>query len=459
MSLFNRGQTEKKNEKSRQQKLSYTAYDNPYVDQLSEHYKTRLLNETNLEKLTSLSQGEMRHTIERLVSQFMAEEKVIISRRDKETLLTRLIDESVGFGPLEPLLNDPDITEILINGHKEVYIEKDGQLTLTDLQFRDEAHVRHIIDRVVAPIGRRIDESSPMVDARLKDGSRVNAVIPPISLNGALVSIRKFRKDPYRMSDLIGFDSLNDAMAQFLEAVVKAKLNVLISGGTGSGKTTLLNALARAIPDGERVITIEDSAELKLDRPNVVGMEARPPNVEGKGEINIRQLVRNALRMRPDRIIVGEVRGAEAFDMLQAMNTGHEGSLTTVHANSPTDALKRVEGMVIMAGMELPAHIIREYIVGALDVIVQGTRLTDGKRKLVSISEVVTNDDGSVRVQEIFKFQRLGIGENGEVLGRFTPTGVVPHCLERLQVFGETIDESIFRNEQEVVLSGSIYSV
>lgn len=459
MTLFNRGQMQKTTEEKAHQKMPYTSYDNPYVNQLIAHYKTRLLNETNLEQLTSLTQGEMRLTIERLISQFMAEEKVIISRRDKETLLTRIIDESVGFGPLEPLLNDPDITEILINGHKEVYIEKDGKLTLTDLQFRDEAHVRHIIDRVVAPIGRRIDESSPMVDARLKDGSRVNAVIPPISLNGALVSIRKFRKDPYRMEDLIGFDSLNDEMAQFLEAVVHAKLNVLISGGTGSGKTTLLNALARAIPHGERVITIEDSAELRLDRPNVVGMEARPPNVEGKGEISIRQLVRNALRMRPDRIIVGEVRGAEAFDMLQAMNTGHEGSLTTVHANSPRDALKRVEGMVVMAGMELPAHIIREYIVGALDIIVQGTRLTDGKRKLISVSEVVTNEDGSVLIQEIFKFQRHGIGENGEVLGRFIPTGVIPHCLERLNVFGAAIDESIFRTEQEVVLSGSVYSV
>ncbi|WP_419865704.1 CpaF family protein [Bacillus dakarensis] len=439
--------------------INYSTYGSPYIEELIEHYKARLLKETNLEQLTSLSQGERRLAIERLISQFMTEEKVVISKSDKENLLTRLIDESVGFGPLEPLLNDDEITEILINGHKEVYIEKRGQLQLTNLQFRDEDHVRHIIDRVVAPLGRRIDESSPMVDARLHDGSRVNAVIPPVSLNGTLISIRKFRADPFRMSDLIEFGSLNESMAQFIQAAVFSKMSVLISGGTGSGKTTLLNALARAIPNGERVITIEDSAELRLDRPNVVGMEARPPNVEGKGEITIRQLVRNALRMRPDRIIVGEVRGAEAFDMLQAMNTGHEGSLTTVHANSPLDALKRVEGMVIMAGMDLPSKVIREYIVGALDLIVQGTRLPDGQRKLVSISEVVKRPDGSADIQEIFKFKRTGIDGDGKVLGYFTPTGIIPDCLDRLRVFGADIDESIFAAEEEVSVNDHIYTL
>ncbi|MBT2691240.1 CpaF family protein [Bacillus sp. ISL-47] len=457
MSLFKR--TEKHHPESSTSKVSYSTYDSPYIEELIEHYKNRLLRETNLEQLTSLTQGEMRLAIERLISQFMTEEKVIISRGDKETLLTRLIDESVGFGPLEPLLSDDEITEILINGHNEVYIEKKGQLQLTNLQFRDEAHVRHIIDRVVAPLGRRVDESSPMVDARLQDGSRVNAVIPPVSLNGTLISIRKFRADPFKMSDLIEFGSLNEAMAQFINAAVFAKMSVLISGGTGSGKTTLLNALARSIPSGERVITIEDSAELKLDRPNVVGMEARPPNVEGTGEITIRQLVRNALRMRPDRIIVGEVRGSEAFDMLQAMNTGHEGSLTTVHANSPLDALKRVEGMVIMAGMDLPSKVIREYIVGALDLIIQGTRLPDGQRKLVSISEVVKNPNGEAEIQEIFKFKRTGIDGNGNILGYFTPTGVIPKCLDRLRIFGADIDESIFHAEEEVRDSDHIYSL
>ncbi|GIN62487.1 type II secretion system protein E [Robertmurraya siralis] len=458
MSLFNRSEKKIENA-SKEGPVHYSSYDSHYVDELLEHYKTRLLRETNLEQLTSLTQGEMRLAIERMISQFMSEEKVIISRRDKEILLTRLIDESVGLGPLEPLLQDDEITEILINGHSQVYIEKKGQLQLTGIQFRDEAHVRHIIDRVVAPLGRRVDESSPMVDARLPDGSRVNAVIPPVSLNGTLISIRKFRADPYQMSDLLDFGSLNEAMAQFIQAAVFAKMSVLISGGTGSGKTTLLNALARAIPSGERVITIEDSAELKLGRPNVVGMEARPPNVEGTGEITIRQLVRNALRMRPDRIIVGEVRGAEAFDMLQAMNTGHEGSLTTVHANSPLDALKRVEGMVVMAGMDLPSKVIREYIVGALDLIIQGTRLPDGQRKLISISEVVKRPNGEAEIQEIFRFKRTGIDSDGKVLGYFTPTGIVPHCLERLQVFGAAIDESIFQAEEEVKNSDYIYSL
>lgn len=459
MSLFNRQGDKTQRDSTLESQISYAAYDSPYVEELIEHYKARLLRETNLEQLTSLSQGEMRLAIERLISQFMTEEKVIISRRDKETLLTRLIDESVGFGPLEPLLQDEDITEILINGHDQVYIEKRGRLQLTDLQFRDEAHVRHIIDRVVAPLGRRIDESSPMVDARLKDGSRVNAVIPPVSLNGTLISIRKFKPDPYKITDLIEFESLNEQMSTFIKAAVHSKLSILISGGTGSGKTTLLNALARFIPHGERVVTIEDSAELKLARPNVVGLEARPANVEGTGEITIRQLVRNALRMRPDRIIVGEVRGSEAFDMLQAMNTGHEGSLTTVHANSPLDALKRVEGMVIMAGMDLPPKIIREYITGALDLIVQGTRLPDGQRKLVSISEIVSKPNGDTELQEIFKFKRTGIDGEGKVLGYFTPTGIIPACLDRLRVFGADIDESIFDAEEEEKERDHIYTI
>ncbi|WP_432775979.1 CpaF family protein [Brevibacillus gelatini] len=417
---------------------------NPYIDELAEHYKTRLLRETNLERLTSLGSQEMRVAIERLVSQYMSEEKVVIPRSEKELLLTRLINESVGLGPLEPLLADPEITEISINGHNTVYIEKRGRLELTDLKFRDEEHLRHIVDRIVAPLGRRIDESSPMVDARLKDGSRVNAVIPPISLNGTLVSIRKFRKEPYLMEDLQQFGSFDEAMSRYIQAVVEAKMNVLISGGTGSGKTTLLNAAARAIPHYERIITIEDSAELKLTHPNCVGLEARPPNMEGKGEITIRQLVRNSLRMRPDRIIVGEVRGAEAFDMLQAMNTGHEGSLTTVHANSPLDAFNRLEGMVVMAGMDLPSAIIREYIVSALDIIVQVMRLSDGTRKIVSISEVAKAEGKRVEVQEIFRFHRTGIGSKGEVLGYFTPTGIIPRSLERLNVYGIDLDESMF---------------
>ncbi|RLL46512.1 CpaF family protein [Oceanobacillus piezotolerans] len=437
-----------------------TPYDNPYIEKLSDYYKKRLLNETNLEQLTSLDPGKMRIAIERIINQFMSEEKVVISQRDKEQLLTQIIDESVGFGPLQPLLNDEQITEILINGPNEVYIEKKGRLTLTDIKFRDESHVRNIVDRVVAPIGRRIDESSPMVDARLPDGSRVNAVIPPISLKGTLVSIRKFKKEPFTMDNLIEFDSVDEKMAYFLNAIVEAKLNILISGGTGSGKTTLLNALSSFIPPGERVITVEDSAELKLNRPNVVGLESRPPNTEGKGAITIRDLVRNALRMRPDRIVVGEVRGAEAFDMLQAMNTGHEGSLTTVHANTPIDAIRRVEGMIMMGGMDLPSTVIREYIVGALDFIVQIERLQDGQRKMMTIAEVVIdNKTRQVKLQEIFKFIRNGIGLNGKVIGKFISTGIIPNSLNRLRLFGLEVPDSIFEKEEGVEEDDCIITV
>lgn len=442
---------ERRKEKLAKQQSSSYKYENHLVDELVDHYKARLLRDTNLEALTQLSSGEMRLRIEQYVSHFMSEEKVIISRNDKDLLITRILDEAVGYGPLEPLIKDSTITEILINGFDEVYIEKMGRLEMVDVAFRDDEHVRHIVDRIVAPLGRRVDESSPMVDARLPDGSRVNAVIAPVSLSGTLVSIRKFREEPFQMEDLLGFDSLNETMARFLQGVVKGKMNTLISGGTGSGKTTILNVVAASIPHGERVITIEDSAELRLDRPNVVGMEARPANVEGKGEVTIRNLVRNALRMRPDRIIVGEVRSGEAFDMLQAMNTGHEGSLTTVHANSPADAMRRVESMVIMAGMDLPSTVIREYIVGALDIIIQATRLTDGTRKIISISEVQKNeDDGTFRIVEIFKFKRTGMLEDGTVLGHFTATGEIPACLERLEIFGIHMEESDFRVKEEV---------
>ncbi|TFD99384.1 CpaF family protein [Jeotgalibacillus sp. R-1-5s-1] len=448
MSLFQRS---KREQAEQPRKEAAQAVMTPYLEELLEHYKTRLLAETNLEQLTAADEHERRLSIERLVNQFMLEEKVVIPRGDREVLMSRLIDESVGFGPLEQLLKDPSITEILVNGPKEVFIERNGQLQESTITFKDDAHVRHIVDRVIAPLGRRIDESSPMVDARLPDGSRVNAVIPPVSLNGTLISIRKFRQDPIEMEDLLGFGSLNEPMADFIQAIVEAKMNVLISGGTGSGKTTLLNAAAKAVPPKERVITIEDSAELRLNRSSVVGLEARPPNVEGTGEVSIRQLVKNALRMRPDRIIVGEVRGPEAFDMLQAMNTGHEGSLTTVHANSPSDAINRVEGMVVMAGMDLPTHIIREYIVGALDMIVQAERLGDGKRKIVNISEVYVDEHNQVKLQDIFVFKRTGTGKDGEVLGHFEPTGIVPKCVERLKLFGIEFDQSLFQKGGEPV--------
>lgn len=431
-----------------------------YLNELVEHYKSRLLTEVNLDQITSLGDSDKRLKIERFINQFMSEEKVVIPRQDKERMLTMLIDESVGFGPLEPLLKDDSITEILVNNPKEVYVEKNGRLERVNVSFKDEAHVRHIVDRVVAPLGRRIDESSPMVDARLPDGSRVNAVIEPISLGGTLLSIRKFRKTPFIMDDLKELGTFTHEMSRFMQALVQTKLSLLISGGTGSGKTTLLNALAKSIPNGERVVTIEDSAELKFDRPNVVGMEARPPNVEGSGEVTIRNLVKNSLRMRPDRIIVGEVRGAEAFDMLQAMNTGHEGSLTTVHANTPFDAINRVEGMVVMAGMDLPTHVIRDYIAGALDYIVQVQRLTDGTRKITNVSEVEKTEENQIEVRDIFRFQRTGVDGEGNVRGYFTPTGIIPKCLPHLEVFGINLEKDLFTPREESSYgTSSVYSL
>lgn len=445
MTLFQRIQ---RNRQRDRYETEYVASSHTYIDELVEHYKSRLLTEVNLDVITSLEDRERRLKIERLINQFMTEEKVVIPRQDKEALLSKLIDESVGFGPLESLLQDDQITEILVNGPQEVYIEKNGVLEQVNVSFKDEAHVRHIVDRVVAPLGRRIDESSPMVDARLPDGSRVNAVISPISLDGTILSIRKFRKVPFEMRELQENETFTNKMEKFLIALVKTKMNVVISGGTGSGKTTLLNALAMEIPKSERLITIEDSAELRLDRKNVIGMEARPPNVEGQGEVSIRQLVRNSLRMRPDRILVGEVRGAEAFDMLQAMNTGHEGSLTTVHANTPSDAINRVEGMVVMAGMDLPTHIIREYIVGALDYIVQVQRLTDGKRRIMNISEITVNKENKIEVRDIFQFKRTGMDEHGRIHGYFTPTGIKPKCLDHLEIFGIRFSQDFFEPER-----------
>ncbi|SMO80528.1 CpaF family protein [Melghirimyces algeriensis] len=420
------------------------------VDELAQHFKARLLRETDLEKLTQMPSSELRVTLDRIIGRYMADEQVVLPQQDRERLISRIIDESVGYGPLETLLEDDDITEIVVNGPYEVFYEKKGKLHKTDIQFRDEEALRHVIDRIVAPVGRRIDVSSPMVDARLPDGSRVNAVIPPISLKGSLLSIRKFRKEPIQLDDLISFGSLTPEMGEFLTGLVKSKLNLIISGGTGSGKTTLLNALACFIPENERIVTIEDMAELRIPHGHVAGMEGRPANVEGKGEVSIRQLVRNALRMRPDRIIVGEVRGSEAFDMLQAMNTGHEGSLTTVHANTPKDALSRLEAMVMMSGMDLPTEVIRQYILGAVDLIVQIGRLPDGQRKMLAISEVIQQEDGSVQVVDIFRFQQTNVSDDGRVEGHFTATGHLPSCLGRLQAYGTPVDPQIFTPVQEV---------
>ena len=396
------------------------------VDIWVKHYKSRLIKEANLESLIVLNPIERKQTIERLVLQMISEERVIIPNDQIEEIIQQLINESVGYGPLEALLKDDSITEIMVNGPNDVFIERNGKLEQSGVRFNNEEHIRHIIDRIIAPLGRRIDESSPMVDARLLDGSRVNAIIPPISLDGPSISIRKFRKDPFSLEDLMAFGSFSMEMGEFLRAAVQAKTNILVSGGTGSGKTTLLNVLSESIPKGERIVTIEDMAELRFSYDNLVRLEARPPNMEGTGEVMIRHLVKNALRMRPDRIIVGEVRGSEAIDMLQAMNTGHEGSLTTVHANSPKDALGRLEAMVIMAGLPLTVDVIRGYFVGALDLIVQTSRFSDGKRRIVNIAELI-EEDGEIIAKDIFVFHSTATLPDGRIEGEFRPTGYIPN--------------------------------
>ncbi|HSF47858.1 MAG TPA: CpaF family protein, partial [Burkholderiales bacterium] len=352
--------------------------------------------------------------------------------------------EMLGLGPLEPLLADPTISDILVNSHSQIYVERRGKLELTDVRFSDDAHLMKIIDKIVSRVGRRIDESSPMVDARLPDGSRVNAIIPPVALDGPMVSIRRFAVVPLKMEDVIQYKSLTSEMASILQGLAKAKVNMLVSGGTGSGKTTMLNILSGYIPASERIVTIEDAAELQLQQPHVVRLETRPPNIEGKGEITQRALVKNALRMRPDRIILGEVRGAEAVDMLQAMNTGHEGSLATIHANTARDALSRLENMIGMAGLNLPPKAARQQISSAITAIVQIARLSDGKRKVVSIQEITGMEGEIITMQEIFAFKQTGVGADGTVQGHFGATGVRPKFVDRLRTHGVSIPDSLF---------------
>ncbi len=430
------------------QEAQKTSHD--YLDYLFNHYKDRLLKETNLDQLIKLPNYQKRKTIEKMIHDMLEQDKVIITQVDKAKLLEMILNDSVGYGPLEPLLHDDEITEIMVNGPDEVYIERNGNISLSNVSFKNHEHIRHIIDRIVAPIGRRIDESSPLVDGRLDDGSRINAAIPPIALHGPVLTIRKFKKDPYTMKDLIGFRTLSEKMALFLQAAAASKMNIIISGGTGSGKTTLLNVVSAAIPPGERIITIEDMAELRLNRKNTVSLEARPANMEGTGEITIRQLVRNALRMRPDRIIVGEVRGGEALDMLQAMNTGHEGSLTTIHANSPQDAMSRLEAMILMSNPSMTAEVIRPFISAAIHLVVQALRLSDGTRKIVSIAEAVT-EGGELKLKEIFRFNRQGVEITGKVIGDFVTTGYVPNCAQRLKTYGHELPADFFASEGSAV--------
>lgn len=395
-------------------------------------------------QLEGEGESNLNERLEKLVSEAIDGEVSFIPRGDKQRIVNEIVDEAVGFGPIHPLLNDESVSEVMVNGPNQVYVERKGKLELTDVVFRNDEHVLHIIEKIVAPIGRRIDESSPMVDARLPDGSRVNAIIPPISLVGPSITIRKFSKDPLTIDDLLGFDTLSLEMAAFLEAAVKSKLNVVVSGGTGSGKTTTLNVLSSFIPHDERIVTIEDAAELQLRQDHVVSLETRPANIEGKGAITIRDLVKNSLRMRPERIVVGEVRSGEALDMLQAMNTGHDGSLTTGHANSPRDMLARLETMVLMAGMELPVRAIREQISSAIDIIVQQSRLRDGSRKITHITEVQGMEGDIIVLQDLFIFEQSGIGEDGNIIGSFRSTGIRPKFIHQLEAAGIDLPAIMF---------------
>ena len=399
----------------------------------------------DLARLQQLSGEQFRRELTLLLERILDDEKLPVNQAERRRLVQDMQYEMTGLGPIEPLLNDPTISDILVNSHSQVYVERKGRLTLTPIQFHDDAHLMRIIEKIVSRVGRRIDESSPMVDARLPDGSRVNAIIAPLALDGPVLSIRRFSVQPLTMQDLVAQHTLTPQIAELLEALARAKLNILISGGTGSGKTTLLNVISGFIPEYERVITIEDAAELRLQQPHVVRLETRPPNIEGRGEIPQRALVRNALRMRPDRIILGEVRGAEALDMLQAMNTGHEGSLATVHANSPRDALTRLENMISMAGTHLSLRAMRQQIASAITIVIQLARLTDGSRKLISLQEVTGVEGDVITMQEIFSFRRTGVANDGRVKGYFSATGVCPQFDQRLREFGIQLSESIYQ--------------
>jgi pilus assembly protein CpaF len=410
--------------------------------ELKERIQDKLIAE--LDPQMDISQTEdVRHTIEDMYEQILAQEGTILTRQERQRLFEQIVAEILGFGPLEPLLADESITEIMVNGSHKVFIERKGKLEKTSLGFESDDHLMRIIDRIVSPLGRRIDESSPYVDARLPDGSRVNAIIPPLALNGPTLTIRKFSKTPLTVDDLIRFGSITPEAIEFLKACVIARLNVVVSGGTGSGKTTFLNVLSGFIPGDERIITVENAAELQLRQEHVVTLESRPPNIEGKGEVTIRDLVINCLRMRPDRIVVGECRGGEALDMLQAMNTGHDGSLTTAHANSPRDTLSRLETMCLMAGMDLPVRAIREQISSAIDLIIQQERLRDGSRKIVSITEVQGMEGDVIVMSDIFSFEQQGM-EAGRVIGRLKPTGIRPKFVERIEAANIHLPAGIF---------------
>jgi pilus assembly protein CpaF len=415
------------------------------TSRISKHQELKnRLHKQILHDLKDDNVDEIIPKIDAMAVEIMKEDESFRGTIDRKKVVDELINDLTGFGPINPLLLDPDVSEVMVNGPNQVYVERKGKLEPTHVQFRDDEHVMNIIDKIVAPIGRRVDESSPMVDARLPDGSRVNVIIPPLALNGPTITIRKFSKDPFTMKDLISFGTVTNEMSIFLEACVKAKLNIFVSGGTGSGKTTMLNVLSSFIPSDERIVTIEDAAELQMTQEHVISLESRPANIEGKGGISIRDLVRNALRMRPERIVIGEVRGGEALDMLQAMNTGHDGSLATGHSNSPRDMISRLETMVLMAGLDLPVKAIREQIAGAIDLIIQQSRLKDGSRKITNITEVQGMEGDIIVLQDIFLFEQHGLDADGKLIGKLVPSGVRPKFYERLESSGIHIPAMVF---------------
>ncbi|MGE4292476.1 MAG: CpaF family protein [Desulfovibrio sp.] len=407
---------------------------------------SRLIDLLDLSLLESLERAEVRAEVARLSQSVLAEDfkTAPLNRAERELLITEIQDEVLGLGPLEPFIKDPTVNDILVNSYRMIYVERGGKLQRTRARFKDNAHLKKIIDRIVSRVGRRIDESSPMVDARLEDGSRVNAIIPPLAIDGPSLSIRKFSKDPLEVADLVAFGSLTPQIATLMEGAVRARLNVIISGGTGSGKTTLLNCLSRFIPEDERIVTIEDAAELQLKQDHVVRLETRPANIEGRGEVSQRELVKNCLRMRPDRIIVGEVRSAEALDMLQAMNTGHDGSLTTIHANTPRDCLMRLETMVSMAGLKIADVSLRRYISSAVDVIIQASRLMDGSRKVTHFTEITGMEGEMITIQDIFNYTQTGVGPDGKVQGGFRAAGIRPAFSRTLEAKGIRLDPNMF---------------
>jgi pilus assembly protein CpaF len=424
------------------------------VEQDLEKLKTELhrtlISKLDLEKLSRVNSSQARQAVASMIHEIIVSQRVPLSYEQQERVQDDLLDEVFGLGPLEPLLNDPTISDILVNDRDHVFIERHGLLQRVNTSFRDDRHLLQIIDRIVSRVGRRVDESTPMVDARLPDGSRVNAIIPPLALDGPAISIRRFGTGPLQASQMVELKSISPEMMETLAAAVRARISILISGGTGAGKTTLLNMLSQYIPKNERIVTIEDAAELQLAMENIVRCETRPPNIEGQGAVRQRQLLINSLRMRPDRIIIGEVRGEEAFDMLQAMNTGHEGSMTTIHANTPRDALSRLESMVAMGNLNLPERTVRQQIASAISIVVQVSRMSDGSRRVTSISEITGMDENVISMQEIFRFNRKGVGPDGKVVGAFEPTHIRPKFLERLRIAGILLPPNLFEQTMEV---------